>query len=95
MIIVTVLIPSLLLSCTAFKPVEKLTDEELIDKYYKTDLKLYMVKRNSVDSTTSESSPKPVDAEARYSKRDINKINKIELELEIMGRELNKRGYMP
>ncbi len=93
--IIIILIPILLLSCTAFKPIEKLNDQELIDKYYKTDLQLYMVKRDCGYPTTPESSMKADDIQARYSERDLRKINKIERKLEIMKQELNGRGYMP
>ncbi len=75
--------PLLLFACTALKPVDKLTDKELIDRYYKTDLNLYMVKRAS-GSTASD-----------YSSNDAEKIKKIEDKLTIMKQEMNKRGYMP
>ncbi|GAX60748.1 hypothetical protein SCALIN_C14_0011 [Candidatus Scalindua japonica] len=81
--ILLILIPLLLFACTALKPVDKLTDEELIDRYYKTDLNLYMVKRAS-GSTESD-----------YSSNDADKIKKIEDRLTIMKQEMNKRGYMP
>ncbi len=88
-----VLIPILLFACTAMKPVEKLTDKELIDRYYKIDLNLYMVKRDAVKSNP----PSGVsgNAESGYSKRDAEKIKGIEDKLTIMKLEMNKRGYMP
>jgi hypothetical protein len=89
-IIVIVLMPVLLFACTAFKPVGKLTDKELIDKYYKTDLDLYMVKRDAEKTNLS----KPGGA-GGYGSRDAEKIKKIEDKLAIMEQELNKRGYIP
>ena len=49
-----VLIPVLLFACTALKPVEKLTDKELVDRYYKIDLQIYMVKRAASKSNPSK-----------------------------------------
>ena len=50
--IIFLLIPALLFACTALKPVDKLSDQELIDKYYATDLELYMVKGPSGKGNT-------------------------------------------
>ena len=94
-IIIIVFIPFLLLACTAFKPVEKQTDRELIDKYYKADLKLYMVKRDSGYPTTTPPPANSDGLQTKYSTRDLKKIKKIESELEIMKQELLKRGYLP
>lgn len=89
-LIVIVLIPVFLFACTAFKPVGKLTDKELIDKYYKTDLNLYMVKRDAGKTNLS----KP-DSDGGYGSRDAEKVRKIEDKLAIMRQELIKRGYIP
>ena len=78
-----VLMPVLLFACTALKPMGELTDKELIDRYYKVDLELYMVKRAS-DGT----------GDGNISK-DAEKIKKIEDKLTVMKHELNIRGYMP
>jgi hypothetical protein len=86
-----ILLPVLLFACTALKPVEKLTDKELVDRYYKADLNLYMVKRAASKSNPSNYS----DAERGLSSRDSEKIKKIEDKLAIMKQEMNKRGYMP
>ncbi len=96
-IISIVFIPVLLYACTTFKPVEKLTDTELIDRYYKTDLNLYMVKRDAekTGSTGSESTPGYGSAESAYSSRDTEKIRKLEERLLAMKEELIKRGYIP
>lgn len=89
-LIVIVLIPVFLFACTAFKPVGKLTDKELIDKYYKTDLNLYMVKRDAEKTTPSKPG-----GDGGYDSRDIEKIREIEDKLAIMRQELIKRGYIP
>ncbi len=94
-IIIIVFIPFLLLACNTLKPVGKLTDQELIDKYYKTDLKLYMVKRDSGYSPTASPSANPDGIQPNVSTRGLNKMNKIEGELEIMRQELLNRGYLP
>ncbi len=78
-----ILLPVLLFACTALKPVEGLTDKELIDRYYKVDLDLYMVKRASGGMGDDHIS------------KDAEKIKKIENKLAIMKQELNTRGYMP
>ncbi len=88
--------PSLLFACTALKPVEKLTDKELIDKYYETDLKLYMVKRTGRGYTTDlKPSSEHVGKGIEYSKNDLDKIRKFEKQLEVMRQELIKREYIP
>jgi hypothetical protein len=90
-----ILMPVLLFACTALKPVEKLTDKELIDRYYKTDLNLYMVKRSSAKSNPSNYPGVSGSTGSGYSSRDAEKIKKIEDKLAIMKQEMNKRGYMP
>lgn len=95
--ILIALMPVLLFACTTLKPVEKLTDTELIDKYYKTDLDLYMVKRDAkkIDPYKSGNSGGDISSENGYRNRDVEKINQIEGKLEIMKQELLKRGYIP
>ncbi len=90
-----ILIPILLFACTALTPVEKLTDKELIDRYYKTDLNLYMVKKAAAKSNPSNPSGVSGNTGSGYSSRDTEKIKKIEGKLAIMKQEMNKRGYMP
>ena len=92
---ILILIPVFLFACTALKPVEKLTDKELIDRYYKTDLNLYMVKRAASESNPSNYPVISGGIGSGYSDRDAEKIKKIEGKLTIMKREMNKRGYMP
>ncbi|ODS31387.1 MAG: hypothetical protein SCARUB_03485 [Candidatus Scalindua rubra] len=76
-VIIIVLMPVLLFACTTLKPVEKLTDKELIDKYYKTDLKLYMVKRAGRTNPSTPEYPKGYGGEGSgYSSKDIEKIKK-------------------
>ena len=87
--------PVLLFACTAMKPVEKLTDKELIDRYYKTDLNLYMVKRAASKSNPSNYPGVSGSTGSGYSSRDAEKVKKIEDKLAIMKLEMNKRGYMP
>lgn len=89
------LIPVLLFACTTLKPVDKLTDKELVDRYYKTDLNLYMLKRAASKSNPSNYSGVSGSAGSGYSSRDSEKIRKIEGKLAIMKQEMNKRGYMP
>lgn len=91
-------IPVLLYACTTFKPVEKLTDTELIDTYYKTDLNLYMVKRDAGktgSAGTAEGFPEYGGAGSAYSSRDTEKIRRLEERLLVMKEELIKRGYIP
>ncbi len=90
-----ILLPVLLFACTALKPVEKLTDKELVDRYYKTDLNLYMVKRAASKSSSSNNPGVVSGAGSGYSSRDSEKIKNIEAKLAIMKQEMNKRGYMP
>jgi len=85
----------MLFACTALKPVEKLTDKELVDRYYKVDLNLYMVKRAASKSNPSNYPGVSGSAGNGYSSRDSEKIKKIEGKLAIMKQEMNKRGYMP
>ena len=92
---ILILMPVLLFACTALKPVEKLTDNELIDRYYKTDLNLYMVKRAAAKSNPSNYPSESGSTGSGYSSRDVKKIKKIEDKLAIMKQEMNKRGYMP
>jgi hypothetical protein len=87
--IIIVLIPFLLFACSTLKPVENLTDKELVDKYYETDLKLYMAKRDGGGYSTNPSLSK------EYTSKENNKISKIERKLEIMRQELIQRGYIP
>ena len=93
-IAITLIIPPLLFACTTLKSMDKLTDKELVDKYYATDLKLYMVKRAGKDNTT-DAAVGMTGKEIEYSKRELEKINKLERKLETMRQELIKRGYMP
>jgi hypothetical protein len=86
---ISVLIPFLLFACSALKPVEKLSDKELVDKYYGTDLKLYMAKRAG-NSNTANLNPSN-----NYDGKENNKISKLERKLEIMKQELIRRGYIP
>ncbi len=72
-----------------------MTDKELTDKYYATDLKLYMIKRGSNHSSKTESSDVSAGKAVEYSNRDINKIKNLEAQLEVMKQELIKREYMP
>ena len=87
--IIIALIPILLFACSTLKSVEKLSDKELVDKYYKTDLKLYMAKRAGSGYSTNPSPPK------EYVGKENNKISKIEKQLEVMRQELIRRGYIP
>ncbi len=81
--------PFILFACSALKPVEKLSDKELVDKYYKTDLKLYMAKRPGGGYSTSPSPSK------EYVGKGNNKTSKLERKLEVMRQELIRRGYIP
>ncbi len=92
-----VLMPVLLFACATLKPVGELTDKELIDKYYKTDLNLYMVKRDA-KKTKQDKIGHPIEADSPqngYSSKVTEKIKKIEDKLKVMKQELLKRGYMP
>ncbi len=87
--IIIVSMPFILFACSALKSVEKLSDKELVDKYYKTDLKLYMTKRAGSGYSTNPSHSK------EYVGKENNKISKIEKQLEVMRQELIRRGYIP
>ena len=88
---ILVLIPVLLFACTVIKPVEKLTDDELADRYDKIDLQIYMVKR-----AASKDNPAKYPGESGSAGNgDIKKIEKLEEKLEVVRQELIKRGYMP
>ncbi|MHC4268673.1 MAG: hypothetical protein ACYSTS_09420 [Planctomycetota bacterium] len=94
---IIVLLPVLLYACTTLKPAGELTDKELIDKYYKTDLNLYMVKRDA-SKTKQDKIGHPIESgssQSGYSSRDAEKIKKIEDKLTVLKQELLKRGYMP
>jgi hypothetical protein len=93
--ILLILIPVLLFACTALKPAGDLTDKELVDRYYKVDLNLYMVKRAASKSNPSNYPGVSSSAGGGYSSRDSEKIKKMESKLAIMKQEMNKRGYMP
>jgi hypothetical protein len=93
--ILLILIPVLLFACTALKPAGDLTDKELVDRYYKVDLNLYMVKRAAAKSNPSSYPGVSGRAGGGYSSRDSEKIKKMESKLAIMKQEMNKRGYMP
>ncbi len=89
--------PALLFACTTLKPVTELTDKELIDRYYKIDLELYMVKRDA-SKTKNDKIGRPIESglqQSIYSNREAEKIKKIEDKLAVMKRELLKRGFMP
>ena len=93
-IIVTILLPVFLFACVALKPVEKLTDEELADRYDKIDLHIYMVKRAAKDNPAKSPSGSG-SSQSGYSNGDIKKIKKLEANLEVVRQELVKRGYIP
>ena len=90
-----ILMPVLLFACAALKPVGDLTDKELVDRYYKVDLNLYMVKRAAAKSNPSNYSGVSGSTRGGYRSRDSEKIKKMEGKLAIMKQEMNKRGYMP
>ena len=94
-IIVTILLPVFLFACTALKPVEKLTDEELADRYDKIDLQIYMVKRAGKSNPTPANPGRYGNTGSSYSGWDIEKIKKLEEKLEVVRQELLKRGYIP
>ena len=94
-IIVTILLPVFLFACVALKPVEKLTDEELADRYDKIDLQIYMVKRVASKDNPSKYTGGSGSLQSSYSSGDIKKIKKLEAELEVVRQELVKRGYIP
>jgi hypothetical protein len=94
-IIVIVLLPVFLFACIALKPVEKLTDEELADRYDKIDLQIYMVKRAASKDNPAKYPSGSGSLESGYSNGDINKIKKLEERLGVVRQELIKRGYIP
>ena len=89
--IILVLIPVLLFACTAIKPVEKLTDNELADRYDKIDLQIYMVKH----AASKDNPAKYPGVSGSAGSGDIKKIEKLEEKLGVVRQELIKRGYMP
>ncbi len=89
------LIPVLLFACTTLKPVEKLTDDELADRYDKIDLQIYMVKRSASKSNPSSYPGVSGSTGSGYSSSDSQKIKKLEEKLRVVRQELVKRGYMP
>ncbi len=89
------LIPVLLFACTTLKSVEKLTDNELADRYDKIDLQIYMVKQSASKSNPAKYSGVSGSAGSGYSSGDIKKIEKLEEKLKVVRQELIKRGYMP
>ncbi|MDV5121790.1 MAG: hypothetical protein R2549_06940 [Candidatus Scalindua sp.] len=94
-IIVTILLPVFLFACVALKPVEKLTDEELADRYDKIDLQIYMVKRAASKDNPSKYTGGSGSLQSSYSSGDIKKIKKLEAKLKVVRQELVKRGYIP
>ncbi|MFQ5454097.1 MAG: hypothetical protein ACE5D6_07910 [Candidatus Zixiibacteriota bacterium] len=90
-----VLMPVLLFACTALKPVEKLTDNELADRYDQIDLQIYMVKHAASKDTPAKYPGVSGSSGSGYSNRDIEKIKKLEEKLRVVRQELIKRGYMP
>ncbi len=75
-IIVTILLPVFLFACVALKPVEKLTDEELADRYDKIDLEIYMVKRAASKDNPAKYTGGSGSLQSSYSSGDIKKIKK-------------------
>ena len=96
-VIIIALMPFLLFACSALKPIEKLSDRDLIDKYYKTDLKIYMVRRDSGKNspTKSDQTKGYAGKELESGSKDLDKINKLWKKLEVLRQELVRRGYMP
>lgn len=90
-----ILIPVLLFACTALKPVEKLADEELADRYDKIDLQIYMVKHAVSKDNPAKYPGVSGNIGSGYSDGDIKKIKKLEEKLRVVRQELIKRGYMP
>ena len=88
---ILVLIPVLLFACTVIKPVEKLTDDELADRYDKIDLQIYMVKH----AASKDNPAKYPGVSGSAGNGDIKKIEKLEEKLMVVRQELIKRGYMP
>ena len=94
-IIVTILLPIFLFACTALKPVEKLTDVELADRYDQIDLQIYMVKRAASKDNPAKYPKGSGSSESGYSNGDTKKIKKLEEKLGVVRQELIKRGYIP
>ncbi len=94
-IIVTILLPVFLFACVALKPVEKLTDGELADRYHQIGLQIYMVKSDASKDNPSKYTGGSGSLQSSYSSGDIKKIKKLEAELEVVKQELVKRGYIP
>ena len=94
-IIVTILLPVFLFACVALKPVEKLTDGELADRYHQTGLQIYMVKSAASKDNPSKYTGGSGSLQSSYSSGDIKKIKKLEGKLEVVRQELVKRGYFP
>lgn len=84
-----------LFACVALKPVEKLTDEELADRYDKIDLQIYMVKRAASKDNPAKYPGGSGSSQSSYSGSDIKKIKKLEEKLGVVRQELIKRGYIP
>ncbi len=93
--IIIILLPVFLFACTALKPVEKLTDNELADRYDKIDLQIYMVKRAASKDNPAKYPSGSGSSESGYSNGDIKKIKNLEEKLGVVRQELLKRGYMP
>lgn len=87
--------PVLLFACTALTPVEKLTDNELADRYDKIDLQIYMAKHASSKDNPAKYPSVSGSTGSNYSSRDTEKIKKLEEKLMVVRQELIKRGYMP
>ena len=94
--ITIILIPFLLFACSSLKQPNKLSDKELINKYYETDLKLYMVKRASGGGNETGLRILNGNVEkVEHNRESLHKVSKLERKVEIMRQELLKRGYMP
>jgi hypothetical protein len=89
------LVPVLLFACTALTPVEKLTDNELADRYDKIDLQIYMVKHAASKDNPAKYPGVSGSMGSGHSNGDIKKINNLEEKLSVVRQELIKRGYMP
>ena len=94
-IIVAILLPVFLFACTVLKPVEKLTDEELADRYDKIDLQIYMVKRAASKNNQAKYPSGSGSSHSGYGNCDVKKIKKLEEKLGVVRQELIKRGYIP
>ena len=74
---------------------EKLTDNELADRYDKIDLQIYMVKRAASKDNPAKYPNGYGSSESGYSNGDTKKIKKLEEKLGVVRQELIKRGYIP